>query len=256
MTDDIRLEQDGPIASVILNRPEKKNALNRAMWEAIPTLMKKAEEDPAVKVVVIHGGSAKAFAAGADISEFGNNGGGAGFRDTVFAAMHAIGDCVKPVIAMISGPCIGGGCGIALACDLRFADDTAKFGITPAKLGIAYGLYDTKRVVEAVGAANAKDILFTARIMGAEEAKAINLVDRLVPASDLKKMTWDYAHTICANSQFSVRASKKTVQLILDGATDDTPDSESLFADAFSGEDFKEGTKAFLEKRKPNFKFS
>lgn len=253
---DIRLEKDGAIAELILNRPDKKNALNRAMWEGIPELMAEAEKDRAIKVVVVHGGTADAFAAGADISEFGANGGGAGYRDTVFAAMHAIGDFPKPVIAMISGPCIGGGCGIALACDFRFADETAKFGITPAKLGIAYGLYDTKRVIEAVGAANAKDILFTGRIFGAEEAQSMNLVDRLVPSGNLKQTTWDYAQTICANSQYSVRASKKTIQMIMDGATDDTPETSAQFADAFLGEDFREGTKAFLEKRKAKFKFS
>ncbi len=253
---DIRLEKDGAIAELILNRPDKKNALNRTMWEGIPELMAEADKDRAIKVVVVHGGTAGAFAAGADISEFGANGGGAGYRDTVFAAMHSIGDFPKPVIAMISGPCIGGGCGIALACDFRFADETAKFGITPAKLGIAYGLYDTKRVIEAVGAANAKDILFTGRIFGAEEAQGMNLVDRLVPSGDLKQTTWDYAHLICANSQYSVRASKKTIQMILDGATDDTPETSAQFADAFLGEDFREGTKAFLEKRKPQFKFS
>ncbi len=256
MNDVIRLEKNGEIAELILNRPDKKNALNRAMWDAIPTLMKEAEDDRAIKVVVMHGGTAGAFAAGADIGEFGANGGGAGYRDTVFAAMHAIGDFPKPTLAMISGPCIGGGCGLALACDLRFADSTARFGITPAKLGLAYGLYDTKRVVEAVGPANAKDILFTGRIMGADEAKDMNLIDRLVAPEELRQATWDYAQLICANSQYSVRASKKTIQLILEGATDDTPETQALFADAFSGEDFREGTKAFLEKRKPSFKFS
>ena len=253
---DIHLKKNGEIAELILNRPNKKNALNRAMWDAIPQLMADAENDKAIRIVVVHGGDAKAFAAGADISEFGANGGGAGFRDAVFSAMHSIGDCIKPTIAMISGPCIGGGCGIALACDFRFAGATASFGITPAKLGIAYGLYDTKRLVDAVGAATAKDILFTGRIFGAGEAKDMGLIDRLVQEEALRKTTWDYAQLICENSQYSVRASKKTIQMIVNGATDDTAETTAQFADAFSGEDFQEGTKAFLEKRKPSFKFS
>ena len=253
---DIRLEKNGEIAELILNRPDKKNALNRAMWDAIPDLMADAEHDKAIRIVVVHGGDANAFAAGADISEFGANGGGAGFRDAVFSTMHSIGDCIKPTIAMISGPCIGGGCGLALACDFRFADATARFGITPAKLGIAYGLYDTKRLVDAVGAAAAKDILFTGRIFGPGEAKDMGLIDRLVQEDALRKTTWEFAQQICENSQYSVRASKKTIQMILDGATDDTPETTAQFADAFSGEDFQEGTKAFLEKRKPNFKYS
>ena len=157
---------------------------------------------------------------------------------------------------MISGACIGGGCGIALACDLRFADDTATFGITPAKLGLAYGLYDTKRLVDAVGPANAKDILFTGRLFPATEALTLGLIDRRFESDALREQTIAYAQTICNASQFTTRASKKIIQMIVDGEISDTDETRALFAQAFHNEDFKEGSKAFMEKRKPKFTYS
>jgi len=159
----------------------------------------------------------------------------------------------KPTIAMIRGACVGGGCGIALCCDLRFADTTAKLGITPGKLGLVYSLADTKRLIDAVGPARAKDILYTGRILTAEDALSAGLLNRLVEPDDLERTVTAFADDICKASQFSAEATKKIAGMILDGAADDTPETRQLFIDSFSGDDFHEGFTAFKEKRTPDF---
>lgn len=218
-----------------------------------------AEKDPAIKVIIVTG-EGGVFAAGADIEEFGQT-----FTDpqaatiaaeTTYNSQKRLYRASKPTIAKIRGACVGGGCGIALCCDLRFADTTARFGITPAKLGLFYTLSDTKRLVDAVGPSQARDILYTGRIFAADEAHSIGLINRLTQPEHLDDTVADYAAEVCGASQFSVRASKGVVQDILDGATDDEPENLKKFAAAFSGEDFKEGHVAFMEKRKPNFPFS
>lgn len=256
----VYLWRDGAIGWLTLNRPDKLNALSWAMWDRIRSLLADAAADRAIKVVVLHGGEAKAFAAGADIAEFetayATPESSAAYAKSIYETGKALGHFPKPTIAMIRGACVGGGCGLAMACDLRFATPSAKFGITPAKLGIAYGLQDTKRLVDAVGPAKAKDILYTGRIMDAQEALAIGLIDRLIAEDDLLEDTIGYVGEITAVSQFSTRATKRVVQMILDGVDDDTPETQALFVSSFEGEDFKEGTRAFLEKRKPTFTYS
>ena len=164
---------------------------------------------------------------------------------------HDLAQAVKPTIAVIDGDCVGGGCGIALACDLRVAGPKARFGITPAKLGLVYPLHDTKLLVDAIGPSQAKRILFTGQILPADEALRIGLITLL--AEDPYGEADTLAETMASVSSHSQQMSKSIIKRILDGQADDDDASRALFDSAFEGDDFKEGVSAFLEKRKPVF---
>ncbi len=258
--DAVLVEKQGPIAHIILNRPGKRNALNWEMWRQLADAVDDVASDQNLRVVVVRGAEARVFAAGADIEEFerifASVQSSAAYTQCLLNAQNKLAKLSLPTIAQIQGPCMGGGCGIALCCDLRFADDTALFAIPVAKLGLAYGLADTKRLVDIVGLSKAKHMLFTAAVMDAQEALAIGLVDRVVEARSLAAETEVYAQSICQLSRFTTRATKQIVQMSLDGVSQDTDDTRQLFMDGFNGEDFKEGRAAFLEKRKAKFSFS
>ena len=253
-------EQDGAIATIVINRPERRNALDLSMWERLAALLDEVERDGDVRVAVIRGVNERAFAAGADITEFGavhaDPQTSHDYNAKVHAAAHKVSRFAKPLVAMIQGPCIGGGCAIALGCDLRLADPSSRFGIPPANLGLVYSLHDTKLLVEAVGPSRGRELLYTGRIVDAAEAHAIGLVDRVIDAEAIAAETRALCEAICASSQFSIRAAKQVVRMVLDGATDDTEDTLRLFDEAFQSEDFQEGMTAFMEKRKPKFTFS
>ncbi len=242
-------------ATLTLNRPEKRNALNVAMWAAIPALIDEATNDPDIKLLFVRGAGA-VFASGADISEmpivYATAQAALNNDEKIQGAMRAIEDCPKPVIALIEGPCVGGGCGIALACDIRIGAVGSRYGVTPAKLGLVYGAADTRRLVQAVGLSMAKDILFTGRLLDAEEAHAIGLIDQLVDPEDLDDAATDYATKIAAASQYSIRNQKKILAL-LRGGQDDAVLSRTLFGESFEGADFKEGFDAFMGKRAAKF---
>jgi enoyl-CoA hydratase/carnithine racemase len=260
MNDDpVRLEITPPIARLILNRPGRLNALNLAIWDAIPTLLETAAANPEVKLLIVSGVDASAFAAGADIAEFEAIM-AAGTADDYFSRMsratRALAALPKPTIAVIQGPCFGGACSIALCCDFRFADDTARFGITPARLGITYPLEDAKRLIDAVGVGAARGLLMTGRFVAPGEALDIGLIDRCWPADQLWGEAHGYAAMLTGLSQFSIRATKEILGEILAGATAETELSRRLFVDAFAGEDLAEGARAFIEKRRPRFTFS
>lgn len=247
----LRLETAGPIAHLLIDRATKRNAFTQAMWELLPDLIAQAMADDGVRVVILRAAEPGAFSAGADIAEFG-----AGARDPEWRAANqaaiaraqiTLARAPKPVIASIEGDCVGGGCGLALACDLRVASNTARFGITPAKLGLVYSLHDTKLLVDLVGPAQAKRILFTAQLIDAAEAHRIGLVD-LLDADPI-----ELAMTIAAGSPHTVREAKAMVRRILDGQAHDDAETSALFAEAFTLPDFAEGVAAFLAKRKAEF---
>ncbi len=255
----ILLTTTGSVATLTLNRPDKANALSLDMWRAIPDLVQTVTGDQDVKVLVVRGAGDRVFSAGADIQEFkevfATPESAAAYNTAVRAGQQALADCPKPVLAMVYGPCVGGGCGVALSCDLRFAADTARFGITPAKLGLAYSFADTRQLVDIVGPARAKDILFSGRLVAATEAMTLGLVDRVVPTAQLADAVTAYTDQLCSVSQYSLRTAKATINAIARGADVATPDLVEQFEASFQGQDFREGYRAFLDKRPPSFSF-
>jgi enoyl-CoA hydratase/carnithine racemase len=248
----LRLENHGPIAHLIIDRAAKRNAFNQAMWDALPGLVAQAMADPSVRVLVLQSAEPGIFCAGADISELSTN---ATNPDWLLANQTAINRAqfeltraAKPTIALTDGDCVGGGCGLALACDLRVASARSRFGITPAKLGLVYPLHDTKLLVDLVGPANAKRILFTGTLIDAAEARRIGLVDIIADNAD------DLIGSVTSVSGHSQRESKAMIRRVLDGQAADDDTTRAIFADAFTGPDFKEGVDAFLSKRKPDFR--
>jgi enoyl-CoA hydratase len=260
MNPELYLRRDGDIAFLILNRPAKRNAINAAMWRRLPELLSELAAERAVKVVIVRGADSTAFAAGADIDEFEQHNASPAaaleFEQTYAAGVTALEEFPKPLLAMIQGPCVGAGCTIAAASDLRFADRSARFAITPARLGHVYRLEDTRRLIELIGGARTKDLLYTARMIDSEEAKSIGLVQHLCDAAELEPAVLETARRIADNSQFSVRATKQIVAMIAAGTVAETSASASLFRKAMEGEDYAEGVRAFREKRKPKFTFS
>lgn len=251
----LQLERDGAVARLLIDRPDRRNAMNQSMWQQLPALVAQAMADDGVRVLILASATPGLFCAGADIDEFANHSGQESWRVANQAAIrssqYALAHAEKPVIAAIDGDCIGGGCGLAMACDIRIAAPAARLGITPAKLGIVYSLFDTKLLVDLVGPARAKRILFTGALMGAEQALSIGLVDDL--AADPLAAADALARTVAANAQHSVRSAKAIVTRILDGQADDDDATLALFRDAFTLPDFAEGIAAFRNKRKPIF---
>ena len=251
----LRLERDGPVARLLIDRPARRNAMTQAMWEGLPHLVGQAMADDAIRVLILASATPGLFCAGADIDEFA-----ACSHDEIWrianqaairASQYALAHAEKPVIAAIGGDCVGGGCGLAIACDLRIASPAGRIGITPAKLGIVYSLFDTKLLVDLVGPARGKRILFTGALHNADEALAIGLIDQIAP--DPLAAAHSLARTIAANAQHSVRSSKAIVRRILDGQADDDATTLALFRDAFTLPDFAEGVAAFQQKRRPDF---
>lgn len=251
------VHRDGPVVTVELNQPAKRNALSAAMWTALPIIADDVQQVPDTRVVRLHGAGGKAFSAGADIGEFervyAERGSTDAYNQAVRAGQAAIRNLPLPTIAEISGACVGGGLGLALACDLRFAADDARFAITPARLGLAYSFDDTRQLVEKVGPARAKDILFSGRLLSAAEALAIGLIDRLEAQQELSASVDAYCALLCQSSGVSIAVLKRTINTIADGVTEAPTDLAAEFDALFDGPHFKEGRRAFLEKRRPQF---
>jgi enoyl-CoA hydratase len=259
VSDDILVQHDGPIATLVLNRPRMRNAINLAMWQQIARLTEGMGRDESVRAVVYRGAGSEAFASGADISEFPESRKDTEtslrYNATTAAAYAAVRECAKPTIAMIHGFCMGGAMGLAMACDLRFAAEGAKFGIPAARLSIVYPPEAIGQLVDLVGPAYAKDILFSARTVSDREAVAIGLIQRLVPAADLERTTYDYLKLVADNAPLSVRGSKVAVQAYLSGFDEDSRAKlREMSLEAVASEDYREGTRAFLEKRRPTFR--
>jgi len=258
MSDEILVERRDHIAIVTFNRPQVRNAFNLAMWTALPGIVDELARDPAVRGIVFRGAGEEAFASGADISEFKeqrrDRATAEAYNARTEAAYHAMETCPKPTVAMIYGFCMGGAIAIALACDLRFSAESGKFAIPAGRLGIVYGLHSVKRLVSLVGPAAAKDILFSARALDAAEALRIGFVNRVVPAGELAGHTYEYLAKVADNAPLSVQGAKLIVEAIAeDGGVAKKAEIGRLQIAAFESEDYREGTAAFMEKRRPRF---
>lgn len=255
----VYLQIENNIGTIYINRPEKRNALTYDMWVDLAELVDKCNANPEIKVIVFRSTTEKAFSAGADIGEFKTirytAEGAEKYNDATMVLEEKITQSPKPSIAMISGFCVGGGCEIAVACDFRFSDPTGCFGITPAKLGLIYNTPGTKNLVDLVGPSNAKDILFTGRIIDAKEAVQMGLINRIIEPAQLEQETYEFARLICQNAQMAVRGSKTIINRVLHGDVKDSDETANLVLQSFVSDDYREGVSAFLEKRKPNFKF-
>jgi enoyl-CoA hydratase/carnithine racemase len=257
-TDKMVARRDGAVGHLIFNNPERRNAVSLDMWEAAARILEDFARDDGVRVVVVSGAGGKAFVSGADISRFGDERATeeaiARYNVMVEKANTAFYDFPKPTIAMIRGYCIGGGVGLAVCCDLRICSDNSRFGIPAAKLGLGYGFTGIKRLSDLVGPAFAKEIFYTARQFDAEEARAMGLVNRVVPEGELEDYVRDYAATIGANAPLTVDAVKYIVgQVVKDESQRDLARAAEMVKKCFQSKDYVEGRTAFMEKRKPVF---
>ena len=250
------LERRDRVAIVTINRPDKRNALNIKTREEGALVLEELGSDDTVGVVVFTGAGDKAFVAGADIAEF--SGRTALTQREVMTGRSlftAIDTFPKPVIAMINGYCLGGGCELALACDIRIASESASFGQPEINLGIIPGGGGTQRLTRLVGEGKAMELILTGEIIDAKTAFAIGLVNQVVPADQLQAKTMEIANRIADKSPIALRLAKEAVKLASRSNLDEGLRREvDLFALCFSSEDKDEGVRAFLEKRKPLFK--
>ena len=254
---DISLRFEPPFARIVLSRPDRRNAITRAMWRALPAIRAEIEARGDLLVTLVEGEGAH-FSAGADIAELGeiyrDAAAARGYGDAVQDGLKALMDLDRPTIAVIRGVAIGGGLGLALACDLRFCAADAHLAITPAKLGLIYGHAETRRLIELIGPSRAKDLLFTARRIETDEALAIGLIDRRVETA-LQETVLGYARGLADMSQMSVRGGKRAVDAIAAGLALETRAYRALTETAALGPDFTEGWAAFADKRSPKFAF-
>lgn len=249
--DDILLTIEPPLARLRLNRPERRNALSRAVWRALPDFCARIAASEAL-VVIIEGAGGH-FCAGADISEFevvyrdaaATN----EYLDAIQNALNALAALERPTLAKIEGNCVGGGLALALACDLRFCADDAHLAIPPAKLGLIYGFAETRRLVALIGPARAKDLLFSARRVAPVEALAMGLVDRVAAGDQLEASVAAYASDLAALSQQSIRGAKAAVNAVSEGLDAESAALRALVEKSALGEDFAEGRRAFAGKR-------
>ena len=259
MSDTLLLHKEPPLAWIVFNKPERRNAVDLDMWRTLPQLVAEVAADDDLRVLLLRGAGEEAFISGADISQFGKVRSGAeatrGYDQAVAGALKSLAGLEKPVITMIHGFCMGGGCSVAVMCDLRLCADDARFGIPAARLGIAYPLErGVERLVHIVGVSNAAEILMTARVYNAEEAAHMGLVNRVLPKAELESYTREYALKLADNAPLSVAAHKFFVRESAKAATlRDMEAVKSWSTRCFGSQDYQEGVKAFMEKRRPQF---
>ena len=250
------LERRGRVAVITINRPQKLNALNIQTRAEGAAALDELRDDNEIRVVVITGAGEKAFVAGADIAEF--EGRTAVTQRDVMTARSlftAVDTFPKPVIAMINGFCLGGGCELALSCDIRVASETARFGQPEINLGIIPGGGGTQRLTRLVGEGKAMELILTGDMIDAQHAFNLGLVNLVVPAADLEGRTMEPANRIAEKSPIALRMAKEAVKTAARASLDEGLRREiDLFALTFSSADKDEGVRAFLEKRKPDFK--
>ncbi len=247
----LTVRRDGPVATVLIDNTAKRNAMTAAMWQALPPLLHGLAEDDAVRVVVLTG-EGQTFCAGADIGDLAQIGAQTAGQNVTVAAEEALAAFPKPTIAAIAGDCVGGGCQLALACDLRLAAHGSRFGITPAKLGLIYPPTSIRRLVAVAGASTARWLLLSADLVGADRAQQLGLVHELVPEEQLRSRTAELAATLAGRSLLSQVAMKR---MLADPPPGDSEVHHWMELARSSGE-AAEGAAAFLQRRPPRFRWT
>ena len=246
------------IGTITFNNPAKRNAMSLDMWEGLGTALTNLRDDPAVRVVVLTGAGGKAFMSGADISQFEkerhNAAASESYAQRSAAQRALLASYPKPAIACIQGFCLGGGLQLAMSCDIRIAAESSQFGIPAARLGIAYGFDGLRHLVSLVGPSYARLLMFTGTRIDSAEALRVGLIDRLVPDDALLSATLDIARTIAGNAPLAVTAAKLTIAEVLkDPAARDMGAVAQAGTACMDSEDFREGRRAFMDKRAPSF---
>jgi enoyl-CoA hydratase/carnithine racemase len=254
----IRVEKEGSLGWVVFDHPERHNAITAAMWEALPEVLAELARDDELRVAVLRGEGERAFVSGADISEFQQQRSGDGamaYEERNARAFEALAAFPKPLLAMIHGHCVGGGMSIVIEADLRFAADDARFAVPAGRLGLGYPAASLGTLVRLVGPAVAKDLFFTARRFGADEAWRLGLLNEVVPKAALEARVRAVAGEIAANAPLTLRAAKRVIaEHGKDPAARDPEAVRAAIRDCFHSEDYQEGIRAFLEKRAPRFR--
>ena len=244
------------IAWIEFSNPKKRNALSLQMWKNLPQVIKKLKNDKNLRVLIVRG-EGDSFSAGGDISEFkavfATPNSSYDFSKSINKAFNALVHFPRPTIAMIKGGAVGGGCGLALACDIRIASENAYLAVTPAKLGIIYPFSEIKRLVATIGISKAKDMLFSARIIKADEAKKLSMLNHVFSTKELEMKTLEYAALLANNSPNSLMIIKEIISEIENGKIKASPTINEKINNAFDSEDFRKGYEAFLKKIKPIF---
>lgn len=255
----ILAEVHGDVGWITFNHPERRNAMSLDMWQGLGIAAEAFERDPAVRAVVMKGAGGKAFVSGADISEFEQHRADAAQKktyDEIAARGHAgLAALSKPLIAMIDGYCVGGGLAIALAADVRIASAASRFAIPAARLGLGYDYRGVAALARVVGPSVVKDILFSARFLEADEALRVGLVNTVIDGAQLREHVAAYAAQIAANAPLTVHAAKQAVRAF-EHYADGAPGADAvagLVLRCFDSDDYREGRRAFLDKRQPQF---
>jgi len=257
MPGQLRVEREGRLGWIVFDHPERRNAITSQMWRDIPVAAGELDADPRIRVILMRGAGEVAFVSGADISEFDARRSGTAAEQydaengRAFAALSGI---AKPVIALVHGFCIGGGCAISLTADLRYAADDAVFGIPAARLGLGYAAGGLESLVGTVGLPSAKELFFTGRPFDAREAHHMGLVNRVFPKAELDAGVRKIAEGIADNAPLTLRSAKLIFgQLAREPARRDADAIARSIRRCYESEDYRRGVRAFLEKRRPEF---
>jgi len=254
----IRVVKEPPLGWLVFDHPERRNAITGEMWSAIPGALRELAEDPEVRVGILRGAGEQAFVSGADISEFEEQRSGdraMAYEERNAQAFGALAEFPKPLLAMIHGFCVGGGMALVIHADLRFGADDAQFAVPAGRLGLGYPPGSLRTLVQLVGPAVAKDLFFTARRFGAEEARRLGVLNDVLPKAGLEAHVRGVADQIAVNAPLTLRAAKLVIQDFGRDPSERDPEAvRSAIRDCFVSEDYQEGIRAFLEKRTPRFR--
>jgi len=258
MPGQVHVHREAPLGWIVFDHPERRNALSVSMWEAMPSAVEALASDPAIRVALLRGAGETAFVSGADISQFEESRRGASgadaYEDLTVRAFDAFARLEKPLIAMIHGFCIGGGLAVALTADLRIAAEDALLGIPAARLGLGYGVDGIAKLAALIGPSRAKEVLFTARRFGAADALRMGLLNQVHPKDQLEVRVRELALEIAGNAPLTLRSVKRVVRSLAQDPTErDEAGIQASIRACYESDDYREGVRAFLEKRAPRF---